>query len=115
MTAQRVANLDDLTTEGGYRVEVGGEPLCLVRTGDDSARAVHDICSHQEYSLSEGWVEDGAIECALHGSAFDLETGEPQSLPAVQPIPVYRCEVRDGEVYVDIADQRNDAPVPRHD
>lgn len=116
MALERVLDLDDLPVGHARAVEVGGEPICLVRLDDTTVKAVHDTCSHQQYSLSEGWIDadDNTIECAKHGSAFDLDSGEPQALPAVKPIPVYGCQVLDGAVWVDEADQRNDAPVPRH-
>ena len=50
--------------------------------------------------LSEGDVWDCSIECWLHGSRFDLKTGDPIGLPATEPVPVYPVEVRDGDVYV---------------
>ena len=94
------------------------EPLCVVRTGEDQVFAVHDVCSHQEWSLAEGWVDDidgrPHIECGLHGSSFDLADGSPDTLPAVKPIPTYAAKVEDGAVWVDLAQQTNDAPVPQH-
>lgn len=114
MSFQKVADLDDVGVGGTHRVELGGEPLCLVRVDERTVKAVHDTCSHQEFPLSEGWVGSNEIECALHGSTFDLETGAPQALPATRPIPVYACKVEDGAVFVDIEQQNNDAPVPRH-
>jgi 3-phenylpropionate/trans-cinnamate dioxygenase ferredoxin component len=45
---------------------------------------------------------------------FDLDSGKPQGLPAVKSIPVYACKVEDGAIYVDVDQQLNDAPVPRH-
>ena len=41
---------------------------------------------------SEGDVDcdEKLIECWKHGSAFSLETGEPESLPATKPVPVVR-------------------------
>ena len=113
MAYEKVADLERLPVGGTLRVELA-EPVCLVRTGADTVKAVHDVCSHQEYSLAEGWVGDNEIECALHGSMFDLDTGEPESLPAVNPVPVYSAKVADGAVYVDLAAQRNDASPPRH-
>jgi 3-phenylpropionate/trans-cinnamate dioxygenase ferredoxin component len=114
MAPEKVFDLDDLPVGQARAVQLGGEPICVVRLDEQTVKAVHDTCSHQQYSLSEGWVDDNTIECSLHGSMFDLDSGQPQSLPAVKPIPVYACEVRDGAVWVDQADQRNDAPVPRH-
>ena len=114
MALQRVLDLEELPVGHARAVEVGGEPICLVRLDDATVKAVHDTCSHQQYSLAEGWVDDNTIECNLHGSAFDLDTGRPESLPAVKPIPVYACAVTDGAIWVDEARQLNDAPVPRH-
>jgi 3-phenylpropionate/trans-cinnamate dioxygenase ferredoxin component len=36
----------------------------------------------------------------MHGSCFDLRTGEPLSLPAYDPIRVHRVEVVDGTLRV---------------
>lgn len=114
MTYERVTDLAALEVGQALQVRLGGEPICVVRLDEDTVRAVHDTCSHEEYPLHEGWVEERTIECALHGSSFDLDTGSPQSLPAVKPIPAYACKVDDGGVWVDQDDQTNDAPVPRH-
>ena len=59
--------------------------------------ALDDTCSHQEASLSEGDLDLDrcAIECPLHGSSFDLRTGEPISLPAVEPVRAHHLEVGD--------------------
>ena len=56
---------------------------------------------HAEVSLSEGEVEDCTIECWLHGSQFDLRTGQPLSLPAIRPVPVYPVRVEGDAVLVD--------------
>ena len=114
MAFEKAMTLDDLPVGTARAVELGGEPVCVVRLDEATVRACHDTCSHQEYPLHEGWVGDGEIECALHGSTFDLETGEALSLPAVTPIPVYAARVDDGAVWVDVAAQLNDAPLPRH-
>lgn len=113
MSWQRVASLDDVEVGAALRVDLA-EPVCLVRTAPTQVKAVHDVCSHEEYDLHSGWVEGSTIECALHGSTFDLDSGQPETLPAVDPVPVYACRVVDGEIEVDLAAQRNDAHAPRH-
>ncbi len=114
MAFERVASLADLAIGAAARVEAGGEPVCLVRLDGDTVKAVHDTCSHQQYDLHEGWVEESSIECALHGSMFDLDTGAPDSLPAVRPIPTYAVRIDGDDVLVDAATPTNDAPLPRH-
>ena len=63
---------------------------------DGELFAVDDRCSHADVSLSEGEVEGCLIECWLHGSQFDLRTGQPTCLPANAPWPrsASRCPAR---------------------
>ncbi len=93
--------VDDLASGEARRFDVAGRRVALVRIGDEF-HAIDDECSHEDYSLSEGevWPEECEIECPKHGSTFDLVTGEPCSLPATQPIAVYKVEVADGTVSV---------------
>jgi 3-phenylpropionate/trans-cinnamate dioxygenase ferredoxin subunit len=82
MSAQRACSLDELPEVGAVRVVLDGVPVAVVRDEDGEVHAVSDTCSHAEVSLSEGEVDDSTIECWLHGSRFDLRTGEPTALPA---------------------------------
>jgi 3-phenylpropionate/trans-cinnamate dioxygenase ferredoxin component len=98
----RVAAAGDIPDERTLRVEIGGTPVCLARS-DGELFAVNDTCTHADVSLSEGEVEDGKVECWLHGSQFDLRTGEPTCLPAITPVATYAVMTTDGEVFVDLA------------
>ncbi len=84
--------LSDLRPNQPRRVVIDGVPFSLVRVGDE-VFAVGDVCSHAEVSLSEGEVSGCQIECWLHGSRFDLRTGEPSGPPAFEPVPVYPVEI----------------------
>jgi 3-phenylpropionate/trans-cinnamate dioxygenase ferredoxin subunit len=99
--AQRVCARDDLAPGSARCFDVGGERVALVRIGDDFY-AVGDTCSHADFSLSEGdvWGEELEIECPKHGSTFSLLTGEPQTLPATTPVPVYDVVVDGDDVKV---------------
>lgn len=66
--------------------------------------ASDDTCSHEEYSLSEGFVDDNTIECPEHGAVFDIETGKALTLPATQPIRVYRVVVDGDDVFLEDPD-----------
>jgi nitrite reductase/ring-hydroxylating ferredoxin subunit len=84
--------LADLRVDQPRRLVIEGVPVAVVRTGD-AVHAVGDVCSHAEVSLSEGEVSDCTIECWLHGSRFDLRTGEPSGPPAFDPIPTYSVQI----------------------
>ena len=100
-TRERLCAVDDLGPGQARRFDTSGHRIALVRVGDDFY-AVGDRCSHANFSLSEGAVlgEDLEIECWKHGSAFSLVTGEPQSLPATKPVPVYEVQVDGDDVLV---------------
>lgn len=97
----RLCRVDELEPGTARRFDVGRHRICLVRI-DDDFYAIGDRCSHADFSLSEGdvWAEEREIECWKHGSTFSLVTGEPQTLPATQPVPVYDVRVEDGEIVV---------------
>ena len=84
--------LSDLRHGQPRRIVMDGVQLALVRVGDE-VFAVDDVCSHAEVSLSEGEVSDCTIECWLHGSRFDLRTGEPSGPPAFEPIATYPVQI----------------------
>jgi 3-phenylpropionate/trans-cinnamate dioxygenase ferredoxin subunit len=104
MTYVRACGLSELAEDTPKRVELGGTPVSVVRTGGE-VFAIHDICSHANVSLSEGEVEDCQIECWLHGSAFDLRTGKPSGLPATRPVPVYPVKIEGDDVLVSLTQE----------
>jgi 3-phenylpropionate/trans-cinnamate dioxygenase ferredoxin component len=108
-----VARFSELSDRVATRVEVDGIPVCLVRLGD-TVRAVHDTCSHQQWSLADGLVWGNGIECSLHGSTFDLDSGQPSAMPATRAIPTFPVVLDGDDVHVDVAAPSNDAPFPDH-
>ena len=97
----RACAVGDVAPGSALAVEVDGTEVAIVRT-DDRFYAIADECSHAAVPLSEGDVEGCTVECYLHGSRFDLRTGEPLGLPATEPVPVYRCRVEGDDVLVDL-------------
>ena len=97
----RLCARDDVAPGSARRFDVDGHRIALVRIGDDFY-ALGDECSHADYSLSEGdvWEDECEIECPKHGSTFSLTTGEPQTLPATQPVPVYAVQLEGDDVKV---------------
>ena len=104
VTTERLCKVDEMAPGTARRFDVGRFRICLVRLGDDFY-AIGDRCSHADFSLSEGelWPDELEIECWKHGSTFSLKTGEPQSLPATRPVPVYDVRVEGGEVWVELS------------
>lgn len=96
-----VCPLEDIPADSARRFDIEGHRLAVVRIGDD-VYVIGDRCSHADFSLAEGEVDcaERTLECWKHGSAFSVETGEPQTLPAIKPVPTYEAVVDDGVIQV---------------
>jgi 3-phenylpropionate/trans-cinnamate dioxygenase ferredoxin component len=81
----RVCALADLPEGESTRV-VAHVPVAVFNA-DGELFAIDDTCTHQDASLSDGWLEGSLIECALHASSFDLRSGNPVSPPPVLHVP----------------------------
>ena len=97
----RLCRRSDLEPGSVRRFDVAGLRIALARIGDELF-AVGDRCSHEDFPMSDGevWAEECELECAKHGSTFDLRTGAPCSLPATTPVPVYQLVVDGDDVPV---------------
>jgi 3-phenylpropionate/trans-cinnamate dioxygenase ferredoxin subunit len=94
-----VARTDEIPEGEARCVEVNGNYIALYHV-DGEFYATDDTCTHEEASLSEGFLIDGIIECPLHGSQFDVRTGEVLSLPAVLPLKTYPVRVEGDEIQI---------------
>jgi 3-phenylpropionate/trans-cinnamate dioxygenase ferredoxin subunit len=106
----RVCSVEEVPKGSSVSADVDGTEIAVVHAEDDNFYAIYDQCSHAEVPLSEGEVDGCTLECWLHGSRFDLRTGEPTGLPATEPVPVFPVEVRDGEVFVSLTPSNGVAP-----
>jgi len=98
----RVCSVSDLPAVGAVPAAIGAQRIAVVRDSAGDIHAIDDTCSHANVSLSEGDVEDGEIECWLHGSRFDLRSGRPTGLPATAPIAVYPVKIDGDDVFVSV-------------
>jgi 3-phenylpropionate/trans-cinnamate dioxygenase ferredoxin subunit len=95
-----VAPADEFPPGSVKLVTVGPGEYVGVYNCAGNLYAIEDRCSHDDGPLCEGdWDEDLCrVICPRHGSAFDLATGRPLSLPAFEPVATYSAEVVDGVV-----------------
>ena len=100
MTFVRACAAADVPADEALGVTLGDLDVAVARNGDEFF-AIQNLCSHAAVALSEGEVEDGTIECWLHGSRFDLRSGKPTGLPATEPVATFPVEQRDDGIYVD--------------
>ena len=82
-------------------VQISGHAIVIANV-DGDLYALRDVCSHQDFPLSDGEMEGTQIECIYHGATFDVCTGKATGLPAITPVKTYEVEVRDGDIFVQI-------------
>lgn len=97
----RVAAEADLKPETPLGVRVGEVQIAVVRL-DDGIYAINDVCTHEYALLSEGFCEDGRLECPLHQACFDIRTGKALTEPAEVDVATYPTKVENGIVYVQV-------------
>ena len=90
----------DAVAEGDVLgVTAQGRPIALFRL-EDAVFALHDLCSHGQARLSDGFVEDGHVECPLHQGLICIRTGAPASAPITAPVASYPVEIAGGRIRV---------------
>jgi 3-phenylpropionate/trans-cinnamate dioxygenase ferredoxin subunit len=98
-TFVRAAPLDDVPPNALLGVEIDGRRVCLANA-DGRIYAFADNCTHRDFPMHSGELEDGEIECAWHGAKFDIESGRATRLPAVKPLQTYPVKIEDGAIWV---------------
>jgi 3-phenylpropionate/trans-cinnamate dioxygenase ferredoxin component len=99
----RVAGEADLPPNTLLQVEVGEVKVCLANA-DGTIYAFKDNCSHRDFPLSAGAIDDGKVECAWHGARFDMASGRATQLPAIKPIRTYEVRVEGGDILIALGD-----------
>jgi 3-phenylpropionate/trans-cinnamate dioxygenase ferredoxin subunit len=96
---QRVAALSALSDTDGFAVKLGDRLIALYRL-DGEVYAIDDVCTHEFAQLSQGFVEDGAVECPLHQARFDIKTGRCLAPPATEDLRRYPVKIEGDGVFV---------------
>lgn len=96
-----VATLDELVDDVPLACDVDGDLEVAIVRQNGQLYAIENECSHGHVALSEGDVFGCSIECYLHGSTFDLRTGEPLNPPATQPVRVFPVRIQGDDIQVD--------------
>jgi len=95
----RVASTGDIP-EGRMKKVLVGSQQVLVSNVKGKYYAIGNVCTHLGGPLDRGILEDREVQCPLHGSRFDVTTGQVKRGPATRPEPVYDIKVEAGSILV---------------
>jgi 3-phenylpropionate/trans-cinnamate dioxygenase ferredoxin subunit len=99
----KVATRAELPPGRKKLVDVDGRSVAVFNV-DGEFHAIDDVCTHDGGPLAEGELIGCEIECPRHGARFDVRTGRPLRMPAIEPVAVHQVDVRGDDVYVAVID-----------
>lgn len=94
-----VASVDEVGEDEPKGVEIGDVLIAIFKVGDDYF-ATANVCPHAFALLSDGFVEDGVVECPLHQAKFEVATGRCIAEPADEDLKTYEVKVEGGQIHV---------------
>ena len=97
----RIAAVGQVEEDASLALDVQGKKLALHHS-EGEYFVTDNICTHQYALLSDGYLEDGCVECPLHQAQFDLRTGKALSAPATVDIQVYPVKVEGEDILVSL-------------
>lgn len=96
-----VAKVGDVAVGSAVKIEICGFNIVLFNL-DGAYYATDEICTHAHASLAEGFIDDGTVECPLHGSCFSIKTGQALTPPATDPLTTYPLRVENGNILIGV-------------
>ncbi|BAY09550.1 Rieske (2Fe-2S) protein [Calothrix sp. NIES-2098] len=101
----RVAQLADVQKAGSLLVRSANHTIALFYS-DNRVYAIDNRCPHMGFPLHGSTCKDGIVTCPWHYARFDLASGGTFDSWA-DDVPAFPVEIRDGEVWVNLAPPAN--------
>lgn len=101
MAWHSVAKTSDVTEGEVIGVEIEGTPIAIYNL-DGEFFATHNVCTHAFALLSDGYVDDGKIECPLHQGIFDIRSGKAEEGPVDEDLQTFPVKVEGDALLVEM-------------
>ncbi len=95
----RVASASEIPEGKMKKFLIDGSQV-LVSNVKGKYYAIGNVCTHLGGPLDKGVLEGQEVQCPLHGSHFDVTSGQVKRGPATRPEPVYEVKVESGSILV---------------
>ena len=97
----KAASLDEVKP-GKMACVILEDKHILLANDNGTIYAADEMCTHEDASLCMGSLRGHLIKCPLHGSRFDLTSGEPLEDPADEALTVYPVKIINNDIFVKI-------------
>lgn len=94
-----VCKLEDIPLEDMRCVSLKDRNVLVAHTSS-GVFVADEMCTHEDARLCDGNLNGTLVKCPLHGSRFDLTTGEVLDDPADENLLIYPVSVENGEVFI---------------
>jgi len=98
----RVARRSDVAENTAFPVRVGEKEIAIFHLPGGEFRATDNICTHEYAQLTDGWMEDGCIECPLHAARFDIRSGKALCAPADVDLAVFEVKAEGDDLLIKV-------------
>ena len=101
----KVAKTGDIKPGKMKRLDVSvasGEKCILLVNVEGRFYATDDRCTHEDASLSTGSLQGEWVKCPLHGSRFNVCTGQVLDEPADENLKTYAVRVEGDAIWLNI-------------
>ena len=71
----KLININEIGNDDMMQVSVDNQNY-LVAKINDTLYVTEDMCTHEDAELTMGCLDGTKVKCPLHGSYFDLTSGE---------------------------------------
>ena len=75
----KICNLNEIPENALLKKEIEGHSIILIRK-NKVVHVIEDQCSHMNYPLSDGELDNDEIECSYHGAKFNIKSGYSQRM-----------------------------------
>lgn len=95
----KIATLEQVPP-GEHKLFFWDEQPVVLFNVDGQIYCLADVCTHDGGTLAEGISSGYEIECPRHGALFDIRTGAALTLPATEPVPVFRVRIENDDILI---------------
>ena len=95
----KVAEVGELSPGDMKMVEVGDDQIMLANVAGN-IYACDNVCTHALFPLAGGDLDGEQVECPLHGSVFNVTTGQVVGPPADENLRVFQVRIDGQDILV---------------
>lgn len=101
----KVGQTTSMSDGGLVKANVNNEEILIMKI-KDNYYATSCYCTHEDYDLSEGFIDEGKLICPNHFATFEPYDGSvanpPEGADDIPPLKSYKTKVENNEIFVDL-------------